>query len=414
MTEATPQLNHPMRPMTGREPGEHHRVATSLELLLDLAFVAAIGIAAGQFAHVLAEGHVGVALLAFGFVMFAIIWAWINFSWFASAFDTDDWFYRLTTMVQMVGVLVLALGLSDVFESLDEGHGLENRVVVAGYVVMRLALVVQWTRVAVQSPRYRRTAKAYIAYTAIAQVGWVALAVSHASLPVTLACACVLYVVELGGPFLAERRAGRTPWHPHHIAERYGLLTIIALGEGVLGTISAVQPVIAEYGWTPDAIVLVAAGTVLTFGVWWVYFNVPFAQILHRRPGAAFLFGYGHLPLFASVAAMGAGLDVAAYVVEGTAEVGTFGAVQAVAMPVMVFMVVLFVLYAVLVRQLDLLHLALFAGVVVTLVVALGLAASGAPFGVCVMIVAIAPAIVVVGYELLGHRHAREHLAALG
>jgi low temperature requirement protein LtrA len=36
----------------------------------------------------------------------AISWAWINFSWFASAYDTDDWIYRLTTMLQMVGVIV--------------------------------------------------------------------------------------------------------------------------------------------------------------------------------------------------------------------------------------------------------------------------------------------------------------------
>ena len=51
--------------------------------------------------------------------MFAVTWAWINFSWFASAYDTDDWIYRLTTMVQMVGVLILALGLPEMFESLD-------------------------------------------------------------------------------------------------------------------------------------------------------------------------------------------------------------------------------------------------------------------------------------------------------
>jgi hypothetical protein len=34
-------------------------------------------------------------------------------------------------MLQMVGVIVLALGLPDVFASIDEGETVDNRVVVA-------------------------------------------------------------------------------------------------------------------------------------------------------------------------------------------------------------------------------------------------------------------------------------------
>ena len=90
---------------------ERFRVATPLELLFDLTFVVGFGVAASEFAHTLSENHVGAGLLAFVFATFAVWWAWINFSWFASAYDTDDWVYRLTTMVQMVGVIILALGL---------------------------------------------------------------------------------------------------------------------------------------------------------------------------------------------------------------------------------------------------------------------------------------------------------------
>ena len=271
---APSSLNHRLRRMTGRDPHESGRVATPLELLFDLAFVAAFGIAGNQMAHLLAEGHIGPAIGGFAFGLFAITWAWVNFTWFASAFDTDDWFYRITTMVQMVGVVVLALGLSDVCHSLDEGHGLNNGVMVAGYVVMRVAMLTQWLRLAVQSPQYRKTALTYAQWIAIAQVGWVVLAVLHLDLLPTMAVAGVLYLVELGGPVLAERRA-KAPWHPHHLAERYGLLVIISLGEGVLGTIAAVQPIIADQGWSDDAIVLVTAGVVLTFGMWWAYFAAP-------------------------------------------------------------------------------------------------------------------------------------------
>ena len=409
---APTSLNHRLRRMTGRDPHESGRVATPLELLFDLAFVAAFGIAGNQMAHLLAEGHIGPAIGGFAFGLFAITWAWVNFTWFASAFDTDDWFYRLTTMVQMVGVVVLALGLSDVFHSLDEGHGLNNGVMVAGYVVMRVAMLTQWLRLAVQSPQYRKTALTYAQWIAIAQVGWVVLAVLHLDLLPTMAVAGVLYLVELGGPVLAERRA-KAPWHPHHLAERYGLLVIISLGEGVLGTIAAVQPIIADQGWSDDAIVLVTAGVVLTFGMWWAYFAAPFADLLHRNQGAAFAFGYLHIIVFGAIAAVGAGLHVAAYVLEGEAHVGFNEAVRAVAIPVAIFLVAYFVIYSIMVRGVDVFHFVLFILSMGFLVLAVVLTGTGTPFALDILLVSAAPWVVVVGFETVGHKHAEGHLARL-
>ena len=141
-------LHHHVRRMTGRHPHEEHRVATPLELLFDLTFVIAFGLASSQFAHALAEGHYAAALLGFGFASFAICWAWVNFSWFSSAYDTDDWIFRLVTMVQMIGVLVLALGLPRMFASIEHGEHLDNSVMVLGYVIMRVAMVFQWLRAA--------------------------------------------------------------------------------------------------------------------------------------------------------------------------------------------------------------------------------------------------------------------------
>ena len=111
------RLHHHSRQMGGRDVDEMHRVATPLELLFDLTFVIAFGLASSQFAHALAEAHYKSALIGFGFASFCICWAWANFSWFASAYDTDDWIFRVTTMVQMIGVLVLALGVPRLFAS---------------------------------------------------------------------------------------------------------------------------------------------------------------------------------------------------------------------------------------------------------------------------------------------------------
>jgi low temperature requirement protein LtrA len=97
--------------MIGRDPHEAHRAATPLELLFDLTFATSFGLAASEAASVLADGHVIEGLIGFGFASLAICWAWINFSWFSSAYDTDDWLFRIVTMVQMIGVLVLAAGV---------------------------------------------------------------------------------------------------------------------------------------------------------------------------------------------------------------------------------------------------------------------------------------------------------------
>ena len=396
---------HRLRRMAGRDPGEKHRAATPLELLFDLTLVVAFAQAGNETAHLIAEGHVGSAIIAFAFISFAVVWAWINFSWFASAFDTDDWFYRVTTMVQMIGVIVLALGIPQVFESIDHGGAIDNTVVVAGYVVMRVAMLAQWLRVAVQDPKYRRVALGYAGSLAIAQVGWVAAIFLEMPLETAAPVLTVLYAIELVGPILAERKGGGTPWHPHHIAERYGLLMIVTLGEGILGTIAAVSVLVHNVGWSAEAVLISIAGVGLTFGLWWNYFIVPSADVLERFRARSWAWGYGHIPLFAATAAVGAGLHVAAYVVEGEATIGVVGAVLATAVPVGIATTIYFVLYSILVREFDPFHLALLGGTLAVLGAAVALAANGVSLGWSLIVVMLAPVVTIVGFEAVGHRH---------
>ncbi|HEX8932806.1 MAG TPA: low temperature requirement protein A, partial [Pseudonocardiaceae bacterium] len=111
MSETVSQPQPWLRRMSGRDPGERHRASTPLELLFDLTFVVAVARAAAELHHALAEGHVAHALLGYVMIFFGIWWAWMNFTWFASAYDTDDVVYRLVVLVQMAGALVVAAGL---------------------------------------------------------------------------------------------------------------------------------------------------------------------------------------------------------------------------------------------------------------------------------------------------------------
>jgi low temperature requirement protein LtrA len=394
---------HPIRRMAGRDPAEEHRVATPLELLFDLTFVIAFGIAASEFAHQLAENHVGAGVLAFALATFAVCWAWINFSWFASAYDTDDWIYRLMTMAQMVGVIVMALGFPPMFASVEHGEHVDTRVMVAGYIVMRITLVGQWLRAARQDSARRSACLTYALWVTLAQLGWLGGLVLHASLPVTFLVVAVLIGVETMGPVLAERQA-RTPWHPHHIAERYSLLTIIALGEGVVGTVASLSAVVSAQGWSFDAAFVVVAGIGLTFGMWWSYFVVPQAELLHAHPERSFWFGYLPIPMFGAIVATGAGLHAAAYYIEHHSKLDSTETVLAVALPVGLYILILYALYAVIARAIEAFHLLLLALTAAVLGAAIWLAAAGYSMANCLLVVTLAPMVTVAGYEVRGHR----------
>ena len=404
---------HARRRFTGRDPDEQHRAATPLELLYDLTIVVAFGTAADQLAHYVADDHISAGVGGFMFAAVAVSWAWLGYTWFASAYDTDDWVFRLATMVQMVGVIVVSLGLPQLFASLDHGDTLDLDVVVAGYVIMRVALIFLWWQVSRQDPGHRRTARSYMTSSGIAQAGWVALAIADLPIPTTIALYLVLISLELAGPLFAERK-GRTPWHPHHIAERYGLLVIITLGEVILGTVAALNAVVHGHaGWTIEAALLAVAGVGLTFGCWWMYFALPWAEPMVRHRERGWAFGYGHLIIFGSLAAMGGGLHVAAYGLEGEAHISSTAIVLSVAIPVAVYVFTLYGVYSVMMREHDPFHIGLLVGTALVLLLTVLLATAGASVTVCLLVLMLAPIVTVVGYETIGHRHVAAALERL-
>ena len=317
-----------LRRMVARDPDEAHRAATPLELLYDLCFVVAIAQAASSLHHSVAEGHAAEGVVGFGLVFFAIWWAWMGFAWFASAFDTDDPLYRLKVFVQMVGVLILASGVPRMFEQSD------FTLVTLGYTVMRVGLVAQWLRAAKADPVARRAALRNALGISSLQVGWLSLL----ALPAErwIFGWAVLASLELLVPWWAER-AGRTSWHPHHIAERYGLLTIIVIGESVLATTLAIQAAIDLEKIPAELWATVASAPVILFTMWWLYFSRPARDRLTSTP-AAFLWGYGHYFIFASAAAVGAGIAVLVEQATGHSHLPASSAGLALAVPVAIYL----------------------------------------------------------------------------
>ena len=321
--------------MVARSRHEPHRVATPLELLFDLVFVVAIAQAAEGLHHAIVEHHTLVGLEGFLMVFFAIWWAWMNFTWFASAYDIDDVPYRLAVFVQIAGALVLAGGVTAMLEA-----RVPNVAVLGGYVLMRLALVAQWLRAAASDPPRRVMAYRYAAGITLTQAAWLAMLWMpqywHAGF-------AVLVSLELAVAVFAERAAG-SPWHPHHIAERYGLLTLIVLGESILAGTLAVQSALVSGQALGDLIALIAGGLLLVFSMWWVYFDRPVHDLL-TSVRTAIEWGYGHYVVFASAAAVGAGLAVSVDQVTARTGIGRTTAGYAVAIPAALFLVSLWLLH---------------------------------------------------------------------
>ncbi|MFC5722044.1 low temperature requirement protein A [Streptomyces gamaensis] len=330
-------MSNVLRRMHARGRGEAHRAATPLELFFDLCFVVAVAQAGRQLVHALAEGHPGHGIPGYLMMFFAVWWAWMNFSWFSSAYDTDDVPYRVVTLVQMAGVLVLAAGVPRAF---DRG---DFTVVWFGYLVMRLAMVAQWLRAALSAEgEERRTALRYAGGVALCQVGWLGLLLlpSHAKPWVFL----VMAVCEMSVPVFAEHRQ-QTGWHPHHIAERYGLFTIIVLGETVSAATVAVQSAVDEHGALGLLLPIAGGGLLLIFAAYWIYFAVPIH--LHLASNRqAFLWGYGHYLVFGSAAAIGAGIEVAIEEAAGKAHIATFAASAAVTVPAALFMLTVWLIHS--------------------------------------------------------------------
>ena len=411
-SRSTGRFLHALVPMRSRNPHEEHRVATTLELLYDLTLVIAFGVNGVQMAHALASGHVAAGLAAFGFVQFSTIWAWMSYSSFASAYDTDDWGVRMGVAVQMVGVIMMTTGIPQLYKGFEHHWELHSSTMVAGYVVMRFSMVALWLRAARANPDQARSARIHALWIALVQALWVGTTFLHHLSPLGLFLASVpLFAMELGVPAYLLSRYDHMAWHPHHLAERFGLLTIITLGEVVVGTAESVAVLHSEHGWSASTVVVLASGVSITLGLWWVYFEVPFGQILHEHPSRALAVSYVHFLLFASLAAIGSGLHVAALREEGESAISSTGAVLSVVVPVTVFVIALYALVvAVNLRTLGRVQQLMLGLTVAALAGAVLLSAAGVPFAACLAVIVLAPWINVVGVEAVGRRHMHERL----
>ncbi len=227
----------------------------------------------------------------------------------------------------MAGVLVLAAGIPAVFE--DHSYTL----LYFGYVIMRLALVAQWLRASRGTGASRRAALTYAGGITLVQVLWVvSLLLPGPAFTVSLV---LLIVAELAVPVVSER-TGSTPWHPHHITERYGLFTLILLGESLLASANAIFEALETGEQIGSLVGLAVLAFLSTAALWWIYFWPPH----HHAIGSladSLAYGYGHYFIFAAAGAFSVGIEVEIDILTGHSALHQPWASFAFTIPVAVF-----------------------------------------------------------------------------
>ncbi len=279
---------------------EEDRRATWLELFLDLVFVAAVAEVAGTLSADPTAAGLGRFLVLF----LPIFWAWAGFTFYATRFDTDDLVYRLLTLLGMFAVAGLASTVPDAL------HGGQNTFVVA-YVCVRAILLVLYARVYRDVEVARPVAGWFIVMFGLGVMGWlVSLAVP---VPWKYAVWGVALAVEYAAPIRAWRLLRGVPVDPRHLPERFGLLIIIVLGEGVIGVVLGT----AEVSWTLRSGAVAFAGFLTGAAIWWLYFDfLDATSVVTRNVRSGLTFVYAHFFVAAGIAALGVGVKLAILSVE--------------------------------------------------------------------------------------------------
>ena len=271
------------------------RVVTNLELFYDLVYVAVIG----QAAHHLAEDVTALAAAEFA-VVFGMIWfAWINGSLYIEIHGRQDGRTRTFVFLQM-GILVL-LGAFTA-DAMGESGGAFAIV----YAVLFAVMGWLWFSVRGQDEaQYRTLTGVYV----LGMVISVVVALVSAFLPPDLrllvwAAFVVAWLVAfIGFGRIPEFGVALAP--THSLVERFGLFTIIVLGEVILGVVDGLR--IAS-NVTRSRSRRACLGLFVGFGFWWSYFDIVGRRLPQPSGPATVRWLLSHLPITLAIAAAGAAM----------------------------------------------------------------------------------------------------------
>ncbi len=275
---------------------EGERTATWLELFYDLAFVATVAMLGTRL---LADTSL-TGWFSYSAYFVLVWWLWASHTFYADRYDTDDLVYRFLAGGQIVAIAILAASVST-------GPAGSTVAFAAAYAAARLLLLLLYARAYRFVPATRPLVRGYLVGFGIGAVLWiVSIFVPE---PARFWVWGIALSIDLVTPFIMRKAQAAAPLDVSHLPERFGLFTILVLGE----TIVAVTVGLGHVEWQWSTTIAGVAGLAIATGLWWIHFDNVDGKIVRRKgEGRAWqptVWIYSHLPLAIGIAMIGVGVE---------------------------------------------------------------------------------------------------------
>jgi low temperature requirement protein LtrA len=273
-------------------PGERH--ASWLELFFDLVFVLAVA----KVAAVLAAETTLYGFLKYVGLFIPVWWAWVGYTFYADRFESDEPAYRILTFAAMLAVAALALRIGGAYTV--EG----SASFAIAYALVLLVLCAMYARTAIHVPLARKLARQFIVGLGISALIFLSSLLFDP--PFRYRMWAIGVLTTLATPFLNVNLSRVIPIDQSHIPERFGLFTIIVLGEAVIATANGA----AQVPWNFVSTLTASCGLAMAACIWWINFEFVEDNAV-KQPALLprFVYIYGHFFIVASIVAIGIGIE---------------------------------------------------------------------------------------------------------
>jgi len=281
---------------------EDERRITFLELFYDLIYVVIIA----ELSHTLSADITIKSLLEFGFLFLIVWWAWLNGAMYHDNHGNNDIKTRIVTFMQMFSVAGMAIFAHNAFNSGSFGFAIS-------YAAFLLIITFLWWSSGYHDKDHRAISNPYSATYLISTLLIVASLFFESSIRFYFWAAALFLIISLPiALFLISRTKPKMQKQidqdstiSSSMLERFGLMTIIVLGEVIVGVI---QGVASSHHLDLNIGITAALGMLVAIGLWWLYFDFVSMNSPRKKHSAEFGWLYLHLPLTMGITATGAAI----------------------------------------------------------------------------------------------------------
>ena len=268
---------------------EAERKVTWLELFYDLVYVATLI----QLGNTLSKDVSVIGFLQFVALFVPIWWSWTGLTFYTNRFVVDDVVHRTLVFAQIIGIATMGVSVAGAFGDLANQFTLS-------YVFIRFILILLYLRAGRHVPQAKPLCdQRVVGFSAAAAIWFISLFVPA---PFKYILWAIGMLVDIYTPLSKKSNElqGLLPPDPPHMSERYGIFTIIVLGESFVKVIDEVSgQQIGLWGY-----VFSVFGIAVVSSLWWIYFDDIVEQAIKGIRGT-YVWVYSHLPLAIGLTAFG-------------------------------------------------------------------------------------------------------------